>query len=208
MEALIMAGGKGTRMGQHNIEKPMTVINDRPIVMGVVEALTKSKNISRVLVSVSSNTPDTERYLQDRGVETIHTSGEDYVDDLHVALKTMNGQYVMSIPSDLPLIRTYTIDAFYDFFDNKKEDSIIAVVDKDTVINTGIQPSFTQDIDGTDWVISGLSIMNREKIIEGAYLDEYYFKTDWVDLAINVNTVYEVQLIKQFFEDDPGADDI
>ncbi|MFA6710921.1 MAG: NTP transferase domain-containing protein [Candidatus Methanomethylophilaceae archaeon] len=201
MEALVMAGGKGTRMGRCGFEKPLQVIGVKQTVMRVVEALSGSDNIDRILVSVSSNTPDTERCLKDWGVETIRTSGEGYVEDLHAALSTMGGKYVISSPSDLPLLRTYTIDAFIDFFNGIRTDSAIAVVDRDTVINTGIVPSYLTEIDGKEWVISGLCIMDREKTLSGQYLDESYFKTDWVDLAINVNTNYELEMTRQFFAD-------
>ncbi|MFA6680005.1 MAG: NTP transferase domain-containing protein [Candidatus Methanomethylophilaceae archaeon] len=201
MEALVMAGGKGTRMGKCGLEKPLQVIGVKHTVMRVVEALSGSKNIDRVLVSVSSNTPGTERYLKNWSVETIRTSGEGYVEDLHAALSTMSGKYVISSPSDLPLLRTYTIDAFIDFFNKKKADSAIAVVDKDTVINTGIMPSYLMELGGKEWVISGLCILDREKTLSGQYLDERYFKTDWVDLAINVNTNHELEMTRQFFAD-------
>ena len=63
MEAVINAGGKGTRMGQCGIEKPMQIIGGKPVVQRVVDAISASKHISRVLVSVSSNTLETERFL-------------------------------------------------------------------------------------------------------------------------------------------------
>ena len=80
MEALVMAGGKGTRMGYCGVEKPMIEVGGVFTVKRVIDALNGSKNIDKILVSVSPNTPDTERYVKDLGVETIRTSGEDYVD--------------------------------------------------------------------------------------------------------------------------------
>ena len=53
MQALVNAGGKGTRMGGCGIEKPMQMIGDRPTVCRVIDALMASKHIDRVLVSVS-----------------------------------------------------------------------------------------------------------------------------------------------------------
>ena len=78
--------------------------------------------------------------------------------------------------------------------------SAIAVVDKDVVVGTGITPSFTIDIDGKDWVLSGLCISDRQKTLDGVYLQETYMKTDWVDLAVNVNTQHELALSREFFK--------
>jgi adenosylcobinamide-phosphate guanylyltransferase len=203
MEALVMAGGKGTRMGRNGVEKPMTMIGSKHTVGRVVDALLESKYVDRVLVSVSSNTPETEKYLKGRGIETLRTSGEGFVEDLHSAFGVMNGKDILCLPSDLPLIRPYTIDAFIEFFNKRECDSAMAIVEKDEVVNTGITPSFTFDIDGSDWVISGVSIMNRQKTLDGKILESDYFKTDWVDLAINVNTDQELQIARGFFDDDP-----
>ena len=78
-------------------------------------------------------------------------------------------------------------------------ESAIAVVDKGTVVNNGIIPSFTCDIDGDEWVLSGLYISDRVKTLMGKFLNESYMKTDWVDLAINVNTPHELALSRGFF---------
>lgn len=200
MEALINAGGKGTRMGPCGIEKPMQVIGGRHVIEHVVNAVRSSKNIDRVLVSVSSNTPDTKRFLEEHGIETIETSGESFMDDLHTAFSVMNGKFVLTSPSDLPLLRKFTVDAFVDFFDADEMESAIAVVDEDTVISTGITPSYTKELDGREWVLSGLCIMDRQKTLDDVYLEESFFMTDWPDLAVNVNTQYELDLARGFYD--------
>ena len=106
MQALVNAGGKGSRMGKCGIEKPMQMVGDKHTVQRVVEALSASSHIDRLLVSVSDNTPETERFLNSIGVETIRTSGESFMDDLHDAFKVMDGDYVLTCPSDLPLLTT------------------------------------------------------------------------------------------------------
>ncbi len=205
VDALVMAGGKGTRMCSNKVEKPMHKIGGKHTVQRVVEALSNSKNISKVLVSVSSNTPCTESYLNDLGIGTICTSGDDFMEDMHIAFQSLNSDFVLTCPSDLPLIQTFTVDAFIDYFKPEME-SAIAVVDEETVINTGITPSFTIDLDGLKWVLSGLCISDRKKALEGIYLKESYMKTDWVDLAINVNTPHELALSRGIL-DNPSKSD-
>ena len=199
LEALINAGGKGTRMGRCGIEKPMQPVGGIPTVRRVVDALRASSNISRILVSVSDNTPETEEYLGSIGVETVRTSGESFMDDLHVSFRRMRGDYVLTCPSDLPLLTTEAVDDFIDYFVPGKMQSAIAVVDEETVRSVGITPSYTREDGGRNWVLSGICIMSREGTLRGDYLEEHLFKTDRVDLSVNVNTQAELHLARGFF---------
>ena len=199
MQALVNAGGKGSRMGKCGVEKPMQIIGDKPTVQRVVEAISASDNIDRVLVSVSDNTPETERYLNSLGVETVRTSGESFMDDLHDAFRRMDGDYVLTCPSDLPLLTTDVVDLFIEYFVPGTMESAIAVVDEETVVRTGITPSYTREYNGRQWVLSGLCIMNRPKTLAGDYLEEYLFETDWVELSVNVNTLDELELARSYF---------
>ena len=199
MEALVMAGGKGTRMGFCGVEKPMIEIGGIFTVKRVIDALTGAKNIDKILVSVSPNTPDTERYVKELGIETIRTSGEDYVEDLHDSFRILSGKYVLTCPSDMPLMRSYTVDAFVDYFIANPDDTMTAIVEEDVVVKSGFTPSFDFGLDGKKWVLSGMNIMDRAKILTGEELSYSYFMTDWVDLAINMNTEYELKIARSFF---------
>jgi len=200
MQALVNAGGKGTRMGPCGVEKPMQVIGGKPVVMRVIEALRSSENIDRILVSVSDNTPETEKYLEANGIETIRTSGVSFVDDIHEAFKTMDGQFVLICPSDLPLLSTVEIDALIDAFDEKKMESLIALVSCSVLRNLGITPSYTMDLYGSKWVLSGISLMDRIKTLKGEYLQESFFETESEELAVNVNTQEELRMARDIIK--------
>jgi len=201
MEALVMAGGKGSRMGYCGVEKPMIEVGGVFTVKRVIDALNDSKNIDKILVSVSPNTPDTERYVKELGIETIRTSGEDYVEDLHDSFRILSGKYVLTCPSDMPLMRPYTVDAFIDYFNANPDDTMTAIVEEDVVVKSGFTPSFDFGLDGKKWVLSGMNIMDRAKILTGEELGYSYFMTDWVDLAINMNTEAELKIARSFFLD-------
>ncbi len=198
MEVLINAGGKGTRMGPCGIEKPMQMIGGRHVVQRVVDAMNGAEGIDRVLVSVSPNTPETEAYLKSVGVETIRTSGEDFMMDLHESFSVMNGEYVMTSPSDIPLMTPSVIDYTLEMFRPEME-SMIVLVKAGIVREMGIVPSYTRYIDGEEWVLSGLSVMDREGTLEGKYLNEHCLKTEWKELAVNVNTQAELSLARKLF---------
>ncbi len=199
MQALINAGGKGSRMGACGIEKPMQIIGGKPSVQRVVEALSESKNIDRILVSVSDNTLETERFLKELCVETIRTSGVSFMDDLHESFSHMEGRFVLTCPSDIPLISTQILDDFIDGFEPSKMESFIALVNCKTVSGLGIKPSFVMNRYGENWAVSGISIMDRKKTLNGDYLMESFYHTDCKEFAVNVNTQNDLELARKMF---------
>ena len=201
MQALVNAGGKGTRMGKCGVEKPMHLVGDKHTVERVIDALSGSSHIDRVLVSVSDNTLETEQYLKSIGVETIRTSGESFMDDIRDAFRNMEGDYRLTCPSDLPLLTTEVVDTFIEYFVPGTMQSAIAVVDEETVRRVGITPSYTRESGGRNWVLSGLCIMNREGTLRGDYLEEYLFETNWPELAVNMNTPKELDLARSYFRE-------
>ena len=196
MEALINAGGKGTRMGDCGIEKPMQVIGGEPVVMRVVNSMRNARGIDRVLVSVSDHTKETARYLEDNGIETIHTSGDDFMMDLHDAFSVMKGKYVLTSPSDIPMMSSTVIAKTVGAFRPEMQ-SMIVFIDAGTVREMGVIPSYTREINGKEWVVSGVSVMDREATLKGEYLNEEGLFTDWKELAVNVNTQGELALARK-----------
>jgi len=188
MQALINAGGKGSRMGECGIEKPMQIIGGKPVVQHVVEAIIESKHIDSILVSVSDNTPETERFLKEMGIKTIRTSGESFMDDLHDSFSRMSGDFILTCPSDVPLISTSKLDSFIETFDKRTMESYVALVSCDTVRDLGIKPSFTMERYGYVWAVSGISIMDRKKTLRGEYLMDAFYQTYCKEFAVNVNT--------------------
>jgi len=185
-------------MGACGIEKPMLEIGGKHVVERVVEAVRDSPRISRVIVSVSPNTPETERFLRDAGVETIRTSGEDFMQDIHESFSVMDGKYVMTCPSDIPLITTGAVSRTVERFLPEMQ-SMIVLVSADVVRSMGITPSYTRSVDGQEWVLSGVSVMDREATLRGEYLNEEYLLTGWKELAVNVNTQTELALAREMF---------
>jgi hypothetical protein len=78
-------------------------------------------------------------------------------------------------------------------------ESMIVLVRAGIVREMGITPSYTRVIDEEEWVLSGLSVMDRAGILEGRYLGECCLKTDWKELAVNVNTQAELLLARKMF---------
>jgi adenosylcobinamide-phosphate guanylyltransferase len=78
--ALVMAGGKGTRM-RISQEKPLIQVCGKPIIEYVLKALKDAKKIDDIIVATSSCTPKTTQLMKQLGVQVIETPGKDYVSD-------------------------------------------------------------------------------------------------------------------------------
>jgi len=187
-------------MGACGIEKPMQIIGGKPVIKRVIDALSGSKNIDRILVSVSDNTLETEKYLKDICVETTMTSGEDYMGDLHDSFRILEGKFVLTCPSDLPFFSTEELDRFIAAFDAKDMESLIAIIDKRAFEKLNIKPSYTRDYYGSSCVVSGVSIMDREKTLRGVYLQESFYETDCKEFAVNVNTQEELNQARKIVD--------
>jgi adenosylcobinamide-phosphate guanylyltransferase len=111
MLALLMAGGKGERLGLNGVEKPLLKFAGKPVIAHVVTALMQSQ-IESVVIVTSPYTPCTTRWAKVAGVLTITAPGRGYIEDYRWAMKKLRLQGpVLVISADLPVINHQLIDA-------------------------------------------------------------------------------------------------
>jgi adenosylcobinamide-phosphate guanylyltransferase len=110
MLALLMAGGKGERLGFVGVEKPLIEVSGKPLVAYVVAALIKSQ-IERIVVITSPHTPCTTRWARSACLPFLVAPGLGYIYDYTWAMKRLGLQGpVLIISADLPLINHQLID--------------------------------------------------------------------------------------------------
>lgn len=110
MLALLMAGGKGTRLGPA-VEKPLLEFEGKPLAAHVIAAVAESE-IENVVMVTSLCTPRTTRWARDSGVWVLVAPGHGYIQDYQWAMKRLCLQGpVLVISADLPLITHQLIDA-------------------------------------------------------------------------------------------------
>lgn len=107
--ALIMAGGKGTRMGS-SVEKPLVSIDGKTMLERVVEALKGAAGVEEIFVATSPNALHTEGLSQSLGLKVIRTRGRDYITDAQQAIRTLVPRTALVISADLPLVSSALID--------------------------------------------------------------------------------------------------
>ena len=127
MIALVMAGGKGTRM---NLDKEKLLLEyKKPIVLHVLESLKDSNSFSKILAITSKNSPNTKKLIEKNNFETFDTPGIGYVEDLNLVLQDIH-EHVLVTSGDLPLLDSEILKKIIHYHDPKKIWTSILVTNK------------------------------------------------------------------------------
>ncbi|MGC9516482.1 MAG: TIGR00454 family protein [Methanomicrobiales archaeon] len=188
--AVIMAGGKGTRM-DHPEEKPLIKINGKPMIDHVLDSVKNSKKIDKFIVATTKNTPDTTKYLLKSGIKIIETPGNGYVEDLSFIISKLEPNSILiTITADLPLISTSMIDYILSEYGKCGKPAMCVAVPMEIFEKYNLKPSMV--FDGI--VPSGLNILRCINKIQ----DEEVLILSEIELALNINTCEDIKLIEKF----------
>ena len=191
MIGLVMAGGKGTRMGISN--EKLLLEYKKPIIFRVIDALNNSHCFSKIIVATSPNSPDTKHELEQRGIETLATPGNGYVNDLNLLLQKMNG-FVFVTSGDLPLLDEKIIQIITEKF-NSKNVWTSFLVSKKFLNSLGLESNLLINSGDIDCVHTGISIINADKIQNLDPVKENYIILDDKRIAFNLNTNEDFELL-------------
>lgn len=190
--ALVMAGGKATRL-HSSVEKPLLQINGVPMIQLVLEAITKSKNVDRILVAVSPRNTQTAKKAQELRTEIIETPGAGYEEDMKVAIKQLQLHDVLVVSADLPFITAAMIDSAIETYRSSRRPALSVMCPLNVYQKMGIQPSYVFDVDRKQLVPIGLNIIDGTKVDEPV-LEETVLVTESEELVVNVNTAQELEV--------------
>jgi len=189
MIGLIMAGGKGTRMNSN--QEKLLLKYKKPIIFHVLDALKNSNCFSKIIAATSSNSPETEKLLQESEIEVISTSGKDFVTDLNSVLtKLQDSVFVTS--GDIPLLDEKIIKEIVDNYDSKNVWTSIMITQ--TFLNSlGIKSEYKSE--NEKYVFSGISLVNAEKINDLKSIKETFLVIDDKRIGFNLNTEDDYELL-------------
>ena len=194
--ALVMAGGKGTRM-QLSEEKPLIKICGRPVIEYVLEALKKAKKINRIIVATSTYTPKTTRFLSKLPVQVVETPGKDYVSDMGFASQALSLGVFLAIAADLPLVTGEIVDKIVDRYKLCGKPALTVAVPLATKEKLGMCVDYSFKMDEKDVVPVGINVIDGRKRYSDEWLDQEIYLIDLEELAVNINTLQELQLAEQ-----------
>jgi len=191
--ALIMAGGKGTRM-KLDVEKPLVEINGKPMIQYVVDALKNADKIGNIIAAISENTPKTETFLNEMGIETIKTPGDGYVNDLGFILSNFRlDEVILTITADMPLIREDIIDYVIGEYEKSKKPAMSVLVPIDVFEKYSLKPTMMFE----NHVPSGLNILRGTNKTQ----NEEVLIIEKIELALNINTYEDIKFLKKIMGD-------
>ena len=201
MIAIILAGGKSSRLGEGK-EKALIKIDrsgsesetQKRLIDLVVENVRDSK-AEEFLVAISKNTPKTAEYCKSQDYVLLETPGKGY----HVDLRYLLARYpeFVSVACDIAFLKPAHINSIIDFYihnDSGGGNSITGAVPQD-IIPPYVVPSYVFEHDGRKLVAVGLNIVTKgRKSLPFVFNDPL--------LAININTPRDLEIVKAEVEGD------
>ena len=196
--ALIMAGGKGTRMALPR-EKPLLRIGGKPMIEHILRALQKAEKIDEIVVAITDHTPNTAEFIKVFPVTVLKTPGKGYVHDIQYAVKKLNLDTVLTISADLPLIRSEMIDRITEEYNRYNKPALVVAVPLETKRKLGLGADHILKVDENLLVPSGINVIDGTRICERE-LDEEILIIDSEELAVNVNTPRDLEIAQRLFK--------
>ena len=182
MLALIVAGGRGTRLNMG--EKPLLRICDRPMIAYVVDAFCAAG--TEPVAVLSSAVPQTANWCRAHGISTFRAEGAGYVEDITECIEMLDiTEPVFTSVSDIPGLTADIISAVLSAYRAAGTDACSVWVPAALCREYGSTPVYVQSIQGTDAVPCGLNILNGAK--NGEEQREATILIDNPGIAVNVN---------------------
>ena len=194
MIALIMAGGKGSRMNSES--EKLLLSYKKPVILHVFDALQNSQCFEKIIAITSPNSPKTSDLLEKLGIEVFESMGRNYVEDLNKALSSIDTG-VLVTSGDLPFLDDNIIKQIVAKYDPKNI-WMTFVVTKGFLESLGLSSEFEVQIDNTSCILTGISLINAKKISSLNTIKEHYEILDDKRIAFNLNTKSDYEKLTHY----------
>jgi adenosylcobinamide-phosphate guanylyltransferase len=195
-----MAGGRGTRMKLAE-EKPLVKVCGKPVIEYVLSALKDAKKIDKIIVATTSCTPKTTALMKQLGVQVIETPGKDYVSDMGYVVSTLKLGVFLAIAADLPLLRGEMIDVVVERYERCGKPALTVAVPMEIKVKLRMSVEYSFKADDKDVVPVGINVIDGHKRYSDEWLDQDIFLMTQEALAVNINTVSELQLAERLLSE-------
>ena len=195
--ALIMAGGKGKRMGLP-VEKPLLPFLGKPLVDWVAEAVASAAKISEFYVVTSENTPETEKHCLSMGWKILRTDANGYHNDLkQAAAKAGLWGPILTIPADLPAVTGKFLDKVIGAFETCGKDFLAVFVPIKVRERLGLSVSSTDEFKDVWHAVSGVNIVDGKRIQEEGKIETDAIITEEIEVLLNINTIKDLEIAEK-----------
>ncbi|MFB5648853.1 MAG: NTP transferase domain-containing protein [Candidatus Nitrosomaritimum aestuariumsis] len=191
MIAIVMAGGKGSRM--KSSDEKLLLPYKKPIILHVADALSDSDCFSEIIFITSPNSPKTKKLLLENNYKIIDSTGQGYVQDLNNILQSI-GDSVFVTSADVPLLDQNIIKKITSLYnENHLWTSIL--VTKNFLKKLGISSNYEVNYENQVCYYSGISMINSKKISNLDNIEENFVIIDDKRIGFNVNTKEDYVLL-------------
>ena len=199
--ALIMAGGKGKRMGLP-VEKPLLPFLGKPLIDWVAEAVACAEKVSTFYVVTSANTLETQKHCLSKGWKVLRTDAKGYHDDLKQAvLEAGLLGAVLTIPADLPAVTGKFLDKVIGEFEVCGKDFLAVFVPIQTRERLGLSVSSTDEYKGVWYAVSGVNIVDGTKIQGEGKIETSAIITEETEVLLNINTLKDLEIAERIMRE-------
>ncbi|MCL2358256.1 NTP transferase domain-containing protein [Candidatus Bathycorpusculum sp.] len=198
--ALIMAGGRGTRM-KLPMEKPLIEVCGRPVIEYVLTTLKDAKKINRIIVATTLATPKTTALMQQRNIEVIQTPGKDYVSDMGYTVQALKLGVFLAVAADLPLVTPNMIDTIVECYERCDKPALTVAVPMAAKVQLGMCVDYSFVEQGQELVPVGINVIDGSKRYGDEWLDQDICILNHQELTVNINTVQELQIAERLLSE-------
>jgi adenosylcobinamide-phosphate guanylyltransferase len=195
--AIVMAGGKGTRM-THSAEKPLLVVGGKPVIDRVLFALKNARKVNDIVVAVTDSTPMTAKHVEQLGYKTLKTPGKEYVSDMAYTVRTLRLQTILTIAADMPLVTGEIIDDIITKYFASGKSALAVAVPAETKRKLQMCLGYAFECEGKQVVPAGINVNDGARIDEDE-LEQQVYIVDKEEVAVNINTAQELQIAQTQF---------
>ena len=198
MDALVMAGGKGSRLRMG--EKPLVKLFGRSLIDYVVSALLDS-SADRIFVAATENVPMTRKWALERELGVVDTKGKGFVTDMVEAVEMAGvAEPILIVMADLPLVTPDLIDEIMETYEKRPEPALSTHTPLDLHRRLGRRPDSLFNYRSQLIVPSGINILDGANIREEQ--EDYHLIMERIELAVNVNVVEDLKLCESIMQGD------
>ena len=201
MIAVVMCGGKGTRMASPT-EKSLLKLGSKTLVEHVLDALVEYGRFESITAISSPNTPATSKFLC---AHKYHTSGQmdilegrgvNYSLDLSYILGKIRPSPIFVVSADLPLLNSSLIHRIMAHYSPCFPCTSV-VFETELIRGLNILPSSVLTIGAKQYCHSGILLIDSSRYKTNSGLEEYYLIINEKEIAININTVAELEIAER-----------
>jgi len=190
--ALVMAGGRGTRM-RTDEEKPLLKVGGKSVIEYVLNALKGAEKIEEIVVAVSKHTPKTATFAKELSLKVVQTHGKGFCLDAGYAIRKLKLETVLTICADLPLVTSEFVDEVITHYEQCNKPALTVMVPLEIYNKLGLSTDYVFKIKGKDLVPAGINVLDGKRIDEKE-LEEEILVIDDERVAVNINTFEDLKV--------------